>query len=67
MQNSAKVSPAGDAAMRVEENVRQGILPGFFDNMSDALIGLRRLAGENARILATHDAEVYESYYRALE
>jgi N-acyl homoserine lactone hydrolase len=59
--NSGLTIIAGDAAMRVKENVRKGIIPGFFDNMSDTMIGLRRLAREKAQILASHDADAYQT------
>lgn len=52
---------AGDAAMDLDVNVRQGVAPGFLDSMSDTMTGLRTLAAldaAGAHILAAHDAEV---------
>ena len=56
---------AGDAAMNVAVNVRMQVAPGIVDNMADVMSGLRRLAREEqngARLLATHDSEVFELY-----
>lgn len=53
---------AGDAAMTVEHNVRQGIAPGFLDDMADTMAGLRRLARDGKHILPTHDSEVFTLY-----
>ena len=53
---------AGDAAMTVRHNVRDGIAPGFLDNMADTMAGLRRLARDGKHILPTHDDEVFTLY-----
>lgn len=53
---------AGDAAMTVRRNVREGIAPGFLDNMADTMDGLRRLARDGRHILPTHDDEVFSLY-----
>jgi glyoxylase-like metal-dependent hydrolase (beta-lactamase superfamily II) len=53
---------AGDAAMSVAQNVRQGIAPGFLDDMAQTMAGLRRLARDGRHILPTHDAEVFQLY-----
>ena len=53
---------AGDAAMTVRHNVRDGIAPGFLDNMADTMAGLRRLARDGKHILPTHDEEVFTRY-----
>jgi glyoxylase-like metal-dependent hydrolase (beta-lactamase superfamily II) len=56
---------AGDAAMNVAVNVRKQVAPGIVDNMADVMTGLRLLAREErrgARILPTHDPEVFELY-----
>ena len=53
---------AGDAAMTVRHNVRDGIAPGFLDNMADTMAGLRRLARDGKHILPTHDSEVFTLY-----
>ena len=53
---------AGDAAMTVRHNVRDGIAPGFLDNMADTMAGLRRLARDGKHILPTHDEEVFSLY-----
>jgi len=53
---------AGDAAMTVRFNVRQGIAPGFFDDMAQTMEGLRRLARDGKHILPTHDDEVFRLY-----
>ncbi len=55
----------GDAAMNVAVNVRKQVAPGIVDNMADVMNGLRRLAKEEAagaRLLPTHDAEVFTLY-----
>ncbi len=53
---------AGDAAMTVRHNVRDGVAPGFLDNMADTMAGLRRLARDGKYILPTHDDEVFTLY-----
>jgi glyoxylase-like metal-dependent hydrolase (beta-lactamase superfamily II) len=56
---------AGDAAMDLELNVRQGIAPGFLDSTGDTMTGLRTLAAADAagaHVLCTHDAKVFERY-----
>lgn len=56
---------AGDAAMNVAVNVRKQIAPGIVDNMAHVMNGLRRLALEEqrgARLLPTHDAEIFDLY-----
>lgn len=56
---------AGDAAMDLELNVRQGIAPGFLDSMSDTMNGLRYLARadtQGSHILCTHDAAIQSRY-----
>jgi N-acyl homoserine lactone hydrolase len=56
---------AGDAAMDLELNVRQGIAPGFLDSMSDTMSEIRNLAqadAEGNHVLCTHDAEVHDRY-----
>ena len=55
----------GDAAMNVATNVRKQVAPGIVDNMADVMNGLRRLAKEEAagaRLLPTHDPEVFSLY-----
>lgn len=56
---------AGDAAMDLEVNVRQGIPPGFLDSMGDTMSGLRRLAAADAagaHVLAAHDPAVLAAH-----
>ena len=53
---------AGDAAMTVRHNVRDGIAPGFLDNIADTMAGLRRLARDGKHVLPTHDEEVFALY-----
>ena len=56
---------AGDAAMNVAVNVRKQVAPGIIDNMADVMNGLRRLAQEEqhgARLLPTHDPDVFQLY-----
>jgi len=56
---------AGDAAMDLDVNVRQGVAPGFLDSMSNTMTGLRTLAAldaEGAHVLAAHDAEVLRGH-----
>ena len=55
----------GDAAMNVAVNVRKQVAPGIVDNMADVMTGLRKLAHEEqrgARLLPTHDPEVFALY-----
>ena len=55
----------GDAAMNVATNVRKQVAPGIVDNMDDVMSGLRRLAQEEkkgARLLPTHDPDVFRLY-----
>ena len=52
----------GDAAMNVAVNVEQGVAPGFLDNMSDTMKGLRKLRRDGVHILPTHDPEVFGKY-----
>ncbi len=63
--SSSKVIIAGDAAMNVATNIRKQVAPGIVDNMADVMNGLRRLAREEARgakLLPTHDPEVFKLY-----
>lgn len=52
----------GDAAMNVATNVEKQVPPGFLDNMSDTMNGLRRLRQDGVHILPTHDPEVFAKY-----
>jgi N-acyl homoserine lactone hydrolase len=53
---------AGDAAMNVRYNVRQGIPPGFLDDMALTMQGIRRLQREATHVLCSHDQEVFGVY-----
>lgn len=53
---------AGDAAMTVEHNVRQGIPPGFLDDMAQTMAGIRRLRMDGRYVLPTHDETVFQQY-----
>ena len=56
---------AGDAAMNVAVNVRKQVAPGIVDNMADVMNGLRVLAKKEqrgARLLPTHDPEIFRLY-----
>lgn len=56
---------AGDSAMDLSGNVRQGIPPGIVDSMADTMDGLRLLAREDRagkRILPTHDAAIFQLF-----
>ena len=52
----------GAAAMNVSVNVDRQIPPGFLDNMSDTMSGLRKLKREGKHVLPTHDPEVFTKY-----
>ncbi len=53
---------AGDAAMLTEENVKQGIPPGFYYDLGDVILSQQRLAREAKYVLPTHDETVFTLY-----
>lgn len=53
---------AGDAAMNVRFNVKQGIPPGFLDDMAQTMDGIRRLQRDGKHVLCAHDQEVFSAY-----
>ena len=48
--------------MNVRYNVKQGIPPGFLDDMAQTMKGLRRLKWEATEVLCAHDQEVFDMY-----
>jgi hypothetical protein len=48
--------------MNVRYNVKQGIPPGFLDDVAQVMQGIRRLGREAIHILCAHDQEVFATY-----
>ena len=48
--------------MNLRYNLKQGIPPGFLDDMAQTTQGLRRLRQEATHVLCAHDQEVFDMY-----
>jgi glyoxylase-like metal-dependent hydrolase (beta-lactamase superfamily II) len=52
----------GDAAMNVNTNIDRQIPPGFLDDMTATMQGLRRLRRDGKHFVPAHDSEVFLKY-----